>query len=128
MFGLLKKIFGTKQDKDVQAFQARVIEINQYFDQYNSLSNDQLRNKTIEFKERIKEYLSNIDQEINDLKDRAASIEDIHEKKSLQQSKIGIYQFQSPILIYKEIGRFIQILGQLQVVKLYGICYTMILS
>ena len=83
MFGLLKKIFGTKQDKDVQAFQARVIEINQYFDQYNSLSNDQLRNKTIEFKERIKEYLSNIDQEINDLKDRAASIEDIHEKEEI---------------------------------------------
>ena len=83
MFGLLKKIFGTKQDKDVQAFQARVIEINQYFDQYNSLSNDQLRNKTLEFKERIKEYLSNIDQEINDLKDRAASIEDIHEKEEI---------------------------------------------
>ena len=83
MFGLLKKIFGTKQDKDVQAFQARVIEINQYFDQYNSLSNDQLRNKTIEFKERIKEYLINIDQEINDLKDRAASIEDIHEKEEI---------------------------------------------
>jgi preprotein translocase subunit SecA len=73
MFGLLKKIFGTKQDKDVQAFQARVLEINQYFDQYTSLSNDQLRNKTLEFKERIKEYLSNIDQEINDLKDTAAS-------------------------------------------------------
>ena len=83
MFGLLKKIFGTKQDKDVQAFQARVIEINQYFDKYNSLSNDQLRNKTLEFKERIKEYLSNIDQEINDLKDRAASIEDIHEKEEI---------------------------------------------
>ncbi|MBK8300576.1 MAG: hypothetical protein IPK90_09040 [Chitinophagaceae bacterium] len=38
--------------------------INQFFASYQSLSNDQLRNKTQEFRQRIKEHLSEIDAEI----------------------------------------------------------------
>ena len=38
--------------------------INQYFAAYQSLSNDELRNKTQEFRQRIKEHLKEIDEEI----------------------------------------------------------------
>ena len=83
MFGILKKIFGTKQDKDVQKYQPRVAIINQFYEQYSDLSNDQLRHKTLEFKSRIADYLSKTDQEILDLKNEAAEEPNIHEKEKI---------------------------------------------
>lgn len=53
MFGLLKKIFGTAQDRKVKQYQKVVKEINRYDEEYKPLSDDQLRAKTTEFKERL---------------------------------------------------------------------------
>lgn len=65
MIGFLSKIFGgSKSDKDVKKLDPIVTEINSHFEQLQSLSNDQLRNKTAEFKALIKEHLSQIDEEI----------------------------------------------------------------
>ena len=59
------KLFGgSKSEKDVKKIQPRVIEINRHFDSYQSLTNDQLRNKTEEFRQRIKDHLTSIDDEI----------------------------------------------------------------
>ncbi|MCB0525220.1 MAG: preprotein translocase subunit SecA [Lewinellaceae bacterium] len=86
MFGFLKKIIGTKQDRDLKAYQALVIEVNEYFEQYQSLSNDQLRSKTLEFRERIGEYLTDIDAEIKSVTEQAVAAEDFHEKEELFKS------------------------------------------
>jgi preprotein translocase subunit SecA len=56
----LKKVFGTKYDRDVNNYMPIVEEINEIFETLKDLSNDELRNKTNEFRERIAEYLSNI--------------------------------------------------------------------
>jgi len=65
MAGLLSKLFGgNKSEKDVKKISPMVGEINQFFNQYQSLTNDELRNKTQEFKLRIKEHLAEIDAEI----------------------------------------------------------------
>jgi len=77
MLGLIKKMFGTKYDRDVKKYNPIVVEINDHFKKYNSLSNDELRNKTIEFRERIGEHLKGIDTEIADLKERANTENDI---------------------------------------------------
>ncbi|MCL4111431.1 UNVERIFIED_CONTAM: hypothetical protein GTU68_020705 [Idotea baltica] len=53
MFDIFKKVFGTKADKDIKVYSPIVSEINEFFDSYSSLSNDELRNKTIEFRKRI---------------------------------------------------------------------------
>ncbi|MEJ7672373.1 MAG: hypothetical protein WKF59_06615 [Chitinophagaceae bacterium] len=75
MAGLLSKLFGgNKSEKDVKKISPLVADINQYFNQYQSLSNDELRNKTQEFKARIKEYLSETDAEINAKKDEAEAL------------------------------------------------------
>ena len=59
------KLFGgSKSEKDVKKIQPKVAEINQHFDSYQSLTNDQLRNKTEEFRQRIKDHLTAIDDEI----------------------------------------------------------------
>ncbi len=65
MIGFLSKIFGgSKSEKDVKKMQPIVDEINNYYSRLQTLSNDQLRNKTSEFKATIQEHLKGIDEEI----------------------------------------------------------------
>lgn len=83
MFGFLKKIIGTKQDRDLKQYLAAVAEINHNFEQYQSLSNDELRSKTLDFRQRIQEYLSDIDAEIQSINQQALDAEDFNDKETL---------------------------------------------
>ena len=83
MFGVLKKIFGSKQDKDVRAYSPRIEEINHFATAYQQLSNDELRNKTLEFRARIADYLSAIDLEISNLKEQAEQEPDVFTKEDI---------------------------------------------
>src|SRR6478736_5166758 len=75
MLGFIQKFFGgSKSEKDVKIIQPLVGEINRHFDSYQSLSNDQLRSKTLEFRERIKSHLSQTDQQISDLNKQAEEL------------------------------------------------------
>lgn len=65
MIGTLSKIFGgNKSEKDVKKILPIVNKINQFFTAYANLSNDELRNKTVEFKQRITDHLNEINQQI----------------------------------------------------------------
>src|SRR5690349_7556165 len=65
MIGFFSKLFGgNKSDKDVKKILPLVEKINQHFSSYASLSNDQLRNKTQEFRQRIQAYLAPTDESI----------------------------------------------------------------
>lgn len=65
MIGFLSKIFGgSKSDKDVKKLDPIVKEINKYYEELQNLTNDQLRQKTAEFRATISEYLTDIDAEI----------------------------------------------------------------
>lgn len=83
MLNFIKKLFGTKADRDVAAFAPVIREINEYFDSYYQLSNDALRQKTNEFRARIKEHLSGIDSDIVQINAQAKATADIHEKETL---------------------------------------------
>ena len=72
----LKKIFGTKSDRDLKTYGPRIDEINDFAESYQSLSNDELRQKSIEFRERIADYLSEIDDDINKVRKEAEVEED----------------------------------------------------
>src|SRR5579871_840160 len=72
---IFSKIFGgNKSEKDIKLIAPVVEEINRHFASYQSLSNDQLRAKTDEFKQRIKDYLQNIDTEISNLNKKAEEL------------------------------------------------------
>ena len=90
MFGFLgkslQKLFGTKHERDVQAYMPIVEEINRIGGTLKSISNDELRAKTHAFRERIREYLSEIDQEIQDLHEEAAQSEDLDHKEQIFSS------------------------------------------
>jgi len=75
MSGLLSKLFGgNKSEKDVKKISPLVAVINRFFDQYQSLTNDELRNKTQEFKTRIIQHLAEIDAEITEKKEEAEGL------------------------------------------------------
>ena len=78
--GLIKKIFGDKTQKDIKELQVLVDDIKLSYKEIESLSDNQLREKTDEFKKEISEYTKSIADEILDLKsktkDESISIED----------------------------------------------------
>ena len=76
----LKKVFGTKQDRDVSNYMPKVHEINEFFEEYTSLTHDELRNKTKEFRKRISEHLEGINEDI-DLLTKEADAESDQLKK-----------------------------------------------
>ena len=75
MIGIISKIFGgNKSEKDVKQILPQVALINKFFEEYRSLSNDELRDKTNQFRERIKAHLGNIDSEIDARKKEAEEL------------------------------------------------------
>src|SRR5436309_1682593 len=88
MLGFIAKLFGgSKSQKDVKQLLPIVERTNQYFQQYQSLTNDELRAKTVEFKQRIKTHLSDIDNEILKLTAdaEALSVDDIAGRDTIFQ-------------------------------------------
>jgi preprotein translocase subunit SecA len=88
MLKFITKIFGgSKSEKDVKILWPKVEQINQFFTSYSDLTNDELRSKTQEFKSRIRENLSEIDQQIESLTKRAEelSFNDITGKDDIYQ-------------------------------------------
>ncbi len=53
MFGLLKKIFGTQQTRILKKYWKLVPQVNTWEERYQRLTDDEIRQKTIEFKERF---------------------------------------------------------------------------
>ena len=62
MLGVLKRMFGSKHEKDVRALRPIVEEINALYQEYGKLSDDELRAKTVEFRARIQEALKETDE------------------------------------------------------------------
>jgi preprotein translocase subunit SecA len=84
MFNVIKSIFGSKQDKDIKTYMPFVHEVNEAYEGLADLSNDELRNKTLEFRERIAEHLAGIDEDIRKIREEAESEEvDVHDKEEL---------------------------------------------
>jgi preprotein translocase subunit SecA len=88
MIQFINKLFGgSKSEKDVKKILPVVTKINEYFQQYQSISNNDLRNKTQEFKGRIQHHLTEIDAQIAERKNAAATLPetDINGKDAIYQ-------------------------------------------
>lgn len=80
----LAKLFGSKSDRDIKEVTPYVEEINKIYSSFSSLTDDELRNKTAEFKAKIAENLKEIDTQIAELHKRIEENPDldIQEKES----------------------------------------------
>jgi preprotein translocase subunit SecA len=88
MLGFLSKMFGgSKSEKDIKSIEPIVTSINQHFVSYQSISNDELRNKTVVFRKRIADHLTSIDEEITSLTKQAEELPatEINDKDALYQ-------------------------------------------
>nr|WP_298999466.1 preprotein translocase subunit SecA [uncultured Allomuricauda sp.] len=80
---VLKVFVGDKSEKDVKALQPLVKEIKSFEQQLESLSLDQLRQKTVDFKSRIKEERKDIDDQIDVLKEEVQNSTDIDRNEEI---------------------------------------------
>ena len=80
MLDKIAKIFGTKADKDLKLLQPFVGLINGAFAKLANITDDELRGKTKELKDRIAAHLKTIDDEIADL------------SKQVESEKLGVNQ------------------------------------
>src|SRR5262245_40931538 len=89
MLGFVNKaisgIFGSKSARDLKELNPIVEKVNTAAASVASLGNNQLREKTAEFKARIAEFLQEVDQEIASLEARAEGDPDMdmHEKEAV---------------------------------------------
>ena len=91
MFKFLKKIFPSKHEKDVKELLPLVDEINEFYAQYNSLSDDELRAKTTEFRDLIKKNTQEHEDKIVEL--RSTLTNDItHEERKQIYDELEKYE------------------------------------
>lgn len=76
MLKLIKKIFGDKHEKDLKVLWPIVDEINNHYETIKNLTDDQLKNKTKEFKEKIQAHTEEKRKQIDELKARLQSDEE----------------------------------------------------
>ncbi len=83
MFKILQKVFGSKYDRDVKKYIPLVEKTNDFFSTFSNLSNDELRNKTISFRERIADHLQGISKDIKAIEDEIHEESDLSKKEAL---------------------------------------------
>ncbi len=80
---LLSKLFGTKTTRDIKEIQPLVNKVKAAESVVATLSNDELRAKTTEFKDRLAHDTNTQTEEINALRVRIDASEDVEEKEQL---------------------------------------------
>ncbi|MCS7052459.1 MAG: preprotein translocase subunit SecA, partial [Ignavibacterium sp.] len=85
MLNFLKKIFGDKRERDLKALWPIVEEINQYYQQFKNLTDSELQQKTIEFKNIINERTAELREKINEIKTRLQSNEEFDRKAAYDE-------------------------------------------
>ncbi|MBA2408001.1 MAG: preprotein translocase subunit SecA, partial [Chitinophagales bacterium] len=89
MFGFITKLLGgNKSEKDVRTIEPIVEQILEEYEKLSTLSNDELRSKTLDFKERIRAHIHEIDEEIINLKTEAENDEVSFDEKEELYKKI----------------------------------------
>jgi len=85
MLNFISKLFGSKSDRDVKSILPIVEKIKAEYAKLDQLSNDELRERTVSFKETIAEGLATIDSEIAAIKERTDNEldMDVNEKVAL---------------------------------------------
>ena len=80
-----KKILGSRHKREAKKLQPLVDDINGWFQQYESLSEEEFKGKTEEFRGRIAEATAEIKADIETLRDEKRRSEDPMRRQDLQE-------------------------------------------
>ena len=84
LFDFATKIFGNKYDKDLKEIRPIIEKVKTKHESIQSLSNDELRAKTVAFKAQISDATDKLSQEIENLKNKAETDTiDLQEKENI---------------------------------------------
>ncbi len=83
MLKVFTKLFGTKFDRDVKKYTPVVEETLEIYEGLKSLSHDELRNKTNEFRSKIEDHLAGIKGDIDSLNQEAANEKNLTRKEEI---------------------------------------------
>ncbi|MBK9283245.1 MAG: preprotein translocase subunit SecA [Sphingobacteriaceae bacterium] len=85
MFDFLKKLLGTKSEKDVKNLEGKVSEINTIYSSLASVSHDDLRKRTLQIKQKLQDAVRPENDKINAIKSNIGSNTemDVNEKEDL---------------------------------------------
>ena len=78
---ILKAFVGDKSQKDVKAIQPLITKIKSFESTLMALSHDELRNKTVQFQEKIKAARAEKDNKIQSLRQEAENTTDVDKKE-----------------------------------------------
>jgi len=85
--GFLGKILGNKAERDLKQISPYIEQINQEYEKITRLSNDDLRNRTLELKEFVRNSIREEEQEIKQLKEKLEAEETgMDEKEEIYNS------------------------------------------
>lgn len=82
---VLKVFVGDKTKKDLAKILPLVDQINSHYNSYKDISNDELRDKTLTFKNKISSDLKEVNDQIQKIKSEIEKTEDIDQKENLYQ-------------------------------------------
>jgi preprotein translocase subunit SecA len=86
LFDFASKLFGNKYDKDLKEITPVIDKIKAAHSSIQNLSNDELREKTADFKAQIKAAIKGQEEEINKLEEQANSEQlELHDKERLYE-------------------------------------------
>jgi preprotein translocase subunit SecA len=77
MLGFLTKLFKSKKSRDLEEIEPYIAAINRYYEEFANLTDDELRGKTIEFKERIRDYIADIVRDMDEI------------RKEIEENRLG---------------------------------------
>ena len=80
---ILKIFVGDKSQKDIKTIRPIVEKVNQFQQSYESLTHDELRGKTIEFKQKIQDARAPQDEKIASYRTELESISDIDAREEI---------------------------------------------
>lgn len=80
---LIQKVFGTKSDRDIKKLMPIAEGVNAEFEKLKNLSNDELRAKTADFKQRIAQAIQEEEKEIADKKQQIDGETELDTKERL---------------------------------------------
>ncbi len=87
MFKLLQKIFGTASQRQIKKLAPLLERVNELYEEYHSLSDEELRGKTVEFRRRIARATLELHLELAELDSRIASSDDADEIERLRDER-----------------------------------------
>ena len=85
MIGLIKRVLGDKASRDRKVINPIVDQVKEAYESIKNLSNDELRAKTQEFKQKIADYIAADEQKMASLKEKIEKEDEIpmHEKEKI---------------------------------------------